>query len=1092
MTVDPAVRSTGSACPSDAVPALAQLRALAELGLEPLWPAHCDVRAAAYAALGRTVPETAPAAGQSEPDLLSDQVGVVLGLLGRDGTLRAAPRRPGAPVVLVELDGGYLASRPATRRERRDARAFATGLDATAGTDGPAARELLGLAEALLLARELPGLKQAGTEAAEAVERALAGPGAVSVALDDHALAALLGDAETLTRALATEGPATARDRAVREVELAAKAAPRWLRGAAPAEAAAAAGAVAWMRHLAGALAAPEHLAGVEAALRRLGSVVEGGGTAGRPAAELLAGVADGRLPRLAHRLELVERARPRARTAARVRAAVSALERHRDARGGELLRLAVRLAEGSAAEAIGEAEARRLRHRLTASGGRNRADALTAALVGAARTGDRTEPVLPRPPAPELLAWFRTVLHPDLHTAEFERPRAEWLGPDRFGLRELPPPPPYLAELDIAAVPPEQLAPLFRRLSMTRPAPEAADLAPEVLATEAGQVARARRTPEQRRWGRRTAPEAPPLPESVEIPLIAHGVWLGKPMPATTGFWRNFGDGARRYRGEAQFVLWLDIPRERFDGARATPRPDSGPDPYQDVREQLEWAEANGIALVNLHEVFHAGHPPKLHASIVLEMCKQVPRGFAAASDHLRVELIERFGGIYLDGDNAFVAPEDGPEPAGSLPELARSVAGSPHAFTLNPLPGVGIANDIFIAPARHPFASLWVECARLNYFRSQPEIFGGLDKMAREYVGQVHAGLRYIAPSRSGRVHHAALRYAGIDPAELTLTSSAIRHGSECSWIPPRTGEPAVAPRAAGADPTPQVLRRLLAFLEWQLTARDGNLYLSAADPVIRGLPDPEAAWVALLRAIDELGVGRRVTSVTDLRRNDDGVLEQVALPPEANRLLVRWSRPGRWLGDTHQGRPGRPAWLLDEAVVPASMPGRAHPSAGPEEHREQPYVELLRDGWGAPLGLWFRPPESCDPHANAARFHCLPPGHAAVHLGSRAGGGWLGELNLSAEQIAEYLGRYLLLGRPVLLTVPRGGLEHSGPLAERLAQVVRRPVRLLHSPTLPQGATARFRRRLATEHRSELWLDHGEPRWEDGVEYREFLPG
>jgi len=53
----------------------------------------------------------------------------------------------------------------------------------------------------------------------------------------------------------------------------------------------------------------------------------------------------------------------------------------------------------------------------------------------------------------------------------------------------------------------------------------------------------------------------------------------------------------------------------------------------------------------------------------------KQRPHGFTAASDHLRVELVHRFGGCYADGDLA--PPDDHAEPA-TLPDLFTRVAPS------------------------------------------------------------------------------------------------------------------------------------------------------------------------------------------------------------------------------------------------------------------------------------------------------------------------------------------------------------------------------------------------------------------------------
>jgi hypothetical protein len=70
--------------------------------------------------------------------------------------------------------------------------------------------------------------------------------------------------------------------------------------------------------------------------------------------------------------------------------------------------------------------------------------------------------------------------------------------------------------------------------------------------------------------------------------------------------------------------VLWTDLPRSAFaeDG-----------DP--EARRFADWARRRGVILANVFEVFHADAPMMTHAQVVLEMAKQLPRGYAAASDH-------------------------------------------------------------------------------------------------------------------------------------------------------------------------------------------------------------------------------------------------------------------------------------------------------------------------------------------------------------------------------------------------------------------------------------------------------------------------
>ncbi|MCL9797916.1 hypothetical protein MXD58_027130, partial [Frankia sp. AgKG'84/4] len=496
----------------------------------------------------------------------------------------------------------------------------------------------------------------------------------------------------------------------------------------------------------------------------------------------------------------------------------------------------------------------------------------------------------------------------------------------------------------------------------------------------------------------------APPLGETVEIPFVVHGIWVGQPMPAVTAFRENYAAAARGFPA-ATIVLWTDLPRARAAAvlaelepksapaadpasppdvkdpaadpaadpalppdvkdpaagspaaARSADRPSAdsqtGDDPLADARALVTWARECGVALVNVHEVFHAGHPLYLHPQYVLEMAKQRPRGYTSATDHLRVELVHTFGGLYIDGDIRFDAgppraeqsdlaeqpggagPRGGAEAGGgpapaSLPELFAAVAAAPTAFTLNVLP-TGVSNDLILGPARHPLLRLWMECARLNYCQPQREIAGGLDVMARPYVGYAYQGLRHLAPHRTGRVHHGALALTGITRDDLVPTAAAVVPANEVTWVPTGrdradirlTGD-SFLPRLPGAD-RDEVLERtmgLATFLIWQLVAREGNLYLSAIEPVVAALPDPDAVWIALLRLLAALEpVRAAVTSITTQRLGEGGAPEHLWLPPQAAALIDDTSVAASWFG-RDPAEPDRPVWLLDEVVAPAAL--------------------------------------------------------------------------------------------------------------------------------------------------------------------------
>ena len=669
-------------------------------------------------------------------------------------------------------------------------------------------------------------------------------------------------------------------------------------------------------------------------------------------------------------------------------------------------------------------------------------------------------------PSGPGLVSWLRARTHPGLFTPGFEAVLARrWLGGDPFGLRELPAAPGFLAGVPVSGLPAQRVAPLLRRISLTRPAPAAAEVSGPALDADRGPVSVAVRGRRLRRWGQPAGWGAPLLPRTTRIPHVVHGIWLGKPMPASSVFWRNYAAAARRYAGQVDFVVWTDIPRQRFAEALAQPAPAGQADPLAEVRALLDWAREHGILLVNVFEVFHAQAPMRLHAQFVLEMCKQLPRGFASASDHLRVEIVHRFGGLYADGDMIFV-PDPGRPPPETLPQFFDRLARSTPAFTMNPAPDGRVGADMLAAPARHPAIALWLECARLNYFWNQPDMFGGLRMMAMPYVGYPWQEHRYLAPHRTGRIHYQVLALLGMNHRQLPAIAPAVETGRELSWLPPAGGEPAAAARLGTQDQPDApdrvvgVLARCLTFLQWQLLARDGNLYLSAVDPVIRGLPDPDAAWTALLSALPAVSAGLpAVTSVTDLRRNDDGRLEAVLLPSEAEALLDRTTPPAGWLGAPLSPQ-AEPVWLLEERVAPATLhtptphtptrrtPTRPRPAADPP-HRVTALAEVAVDAVGHPIGVWLRSPRDADRWRRHPRFTALPADHFGVHLGTPHPD-TLPELALHPETIAALLLHLQATGQPIQLTVPPDTLGPAGPLATRLQHLLGQPVQLTEPPT------------------------------------------
>jgi hypothetical protein len=387
-----------------------------------------------------------------------------------------------------------------------------------------------------------------------------------------------------------------------------------------------------------------------------------------------------------------------------------------------------------------------------------------------------------------------------------------------------------------------DQVAPFLRRLSMTGPAPAAGDLAPEALDDDAGRVSRMRRGARARRWGQPPKAGAPLLPAETAIPHVVHAIWLGGPVPLERQFVRNLTAAVRRYAGQADFALWTDVPRRCFEAARdSMPWPLGQPDPLGPARAMLAWARSLGIHLISIQEVFHGGHPMLLCAEYAAEMAKQMPRGYAGASDLLRLDIIYRFGGAYIDGDNLCGVDAAGRPLPGTLSGLFADVAASMLGFTFHVMPpDRGMNNDVIIAPARHPAIRLCCEASGIKYRAVEPAIFSGLEEMSQRYVGTNRVLLRYPLVHRTGRTHHDALSMLGLSlyDARLPRVGHVITYHSDLSW-----GAAPSAPAPLTPEQVTARAARAVATLAQQLITRQGNLHLPSVAPSDRGAARPRS---------------------------------------------------------------------------------------------------------------------------------------------------------------------------------------------------------------------------------------------------------
>jgi hypothetical protein len=929
------------------------------------------------------------------------------------------------------------------------------------------------IAHAVLAGHILPDVQERGMKAADVCRARISAFSAVDAtdAAGDEELARLLADAETISLLRSSGRIERARHAAARRVRAAFAEVPGEFPRTLVQRSAQAAATAAGLRRMAWALADPAHVDATAMHMNAIRATRLAGGSpkprnalAGREVASAAIAAAlaraaalrlDGRLYRLRETLEVIAGQVREDRVHAGPRTVPDA-------------RLVRERVEDQLAAAAHER--------------REQAAELAAQLIAELRPGGPPE-LVRRPPDQECLAWLHTVMNDGLYSQGDDLHTLHWLGSDPFGLRLPPPAPPFLAGLDFAELSPEHIASLFRRLSLTRAAPDAADLTPDSL--ECAELSVAERTEEQRRWGRATDSGAPLLDPVTRIPRVMHSIWFGRPPALDSEFLDNVGYAARRYAGELDYVLWTDIPRAALSGGMEGTDAALG----NRARDLLAWAESNGVLLVNIYEVFHRDAPMVCQAEFAVEMSKQRPHGWAAASDILRLEVIERFGGFYADGDLRLAerqqqTPAD--EPPESLVQLVDRIAASHLGFTMDPIPKWedAVNNDLIIAPAHHPVIRLWLEDTRVNYLVPQTDIVGGPEAMARHLSGMELHAMRYLAPYRTGRIHHKVLARLGLRAAELPVTQPPILYWSTCSWIPMNADEsghlPSVAEDAAKAVDTVctqaeviSTLKQCVTLLDWQLRAREGNLYLTTVDPVIRGLPDPDAAWTATLIALGLVppaghgsadryqSAAEMVTSVTYRRKADDGsTYEHVDLPPEAAALLEPHQADSGWLGALFSAD-GKPVWMLDECVQPALLRDVRGPVPGPLGIAA-PFAQVVLDLLGRPLGLWFGPRWDSDSggdcvageRAETCGFATLPEGRFGLTLAATPEWSWAHEPALRPDTVAALLVRAGAAGRPVLMSVPYGTAAAARDFSVTLADLLGRPVDVIEGPLRPPG--------------------------------------
>ncbi|RSN45196.1 hypothetical protein DMC64_20375 [Amycolatopsis sp. WAC 04197] len=503
---------------------------------------------------------------------------------------------------------------------------------------------------------------------------------------------------------------------------------------------------------------------------------------------------------------------------------------------------------------------------------------------------------VLPTAP-PGTVAEIRDLLELLTMSAAVDgrRPFHPLLGPDLFGFGRTPDVLDALSGLDHDELSAAQGVTLLTRLDLTRPFPDAEALTPEALAEGSAKIHVSAWTRADRQFWEREGLDPETLPARRETPELLHGIWLGCPLAdgGETGlFKQGFAVSARKLAGRA--VLWTDVPRSRFEAARANPLSEE----FAGEREMARWALTNDIILVNVDEVFNAESPMTLDPFYRAELTKGTTRGYVEAADSLRVEILARFGGLYLDGDDKVLDPR-----------ILQHVHAQPKGFAVTARQRVSLSGEMTTSNSNSGLATAkghhmaWVYLCELaaSYERAQVDVFP-TDFAARPkewFASPLGLPRRNSVMWRTGPQLFPKLRARLGDFPPLTGSEPT----SRASWVP-GVGVEVQRPRIAAADleGTTLLAAKAVQTLVRELANRQGDLRLIEILDLVHQHETPEIVWSAALGYLaDTPRLRERVRTVTINRYFGHGFVT-VSLPPEVRDLLApRAGKPVEYLGET-----------------------------------------------------------------------------------------------------------------------------------------------------------------------------------------------
>ncbi|MEV4346926.1 toxin glutamine deamidase domain-containing protein [Actinoplanes sp. NPDC049596] len=432
-----------------------------------------------------------------------------------------------------------------------------------------------------------------------------------------------------------------------------------------------------------------------------------------------------------------------------------------------------------------------------------------------------------------------------------------ELLGTDFFGLRAPAHRPRFVPLIgnpgySASHEPTRRLGPLLDQLNLTGPRPSAA---PEARIWSA-EVA------EPEWWGPDAEQDfvaggwAQRLDDAIEMPLLRHAIWLGGPLVDADAR-AVLVASARVLGGDWRTVLWTDVPRRDIQAVQQARA--QGQNPYPELRDMIEWADREHVLLINVDEIFNADEPMALNDFYRSEKSKLEVRGYTAASDILRIEVMYRFGGLYADLDDTIV----------SLAGLRETFEQRGFAImVLRNQDPVSVINSSFLSSRHSPFMNAHRHVTHRSYTVRQDAL---IPARVQEYDPQLFA-YPAIHARRSSLMYRTGpgaldrlLTLVGLGhPDDMPgISPEAIQVGAAHSWVgrEPFTRTPGQLP----SDPV-VVLQHVITTLVRHLVQREGDLYLTAVAPAMASLPDEAAGWSAVVRYLAGVpGLRQSIRTVT-----------------------------------------------------------------------------------------------------------------------------------------------------------------------------------------------------------------------------------